>query len=97
MRIFFLPALFAAILALDLHAGQDQADEVTKNLTREIMTVQARGDYAAAKSMLATRAVVRPEVQRVLDRLSSVPVDIEPRFVTADALSGVGALSAPRP
>jgi hypothetical protein len=26
---------------------------------------------------------VRPTVQRVLDRLVNVPVDIEPRFVTA--------------
>jgi hypothetical protein len=57
-------------------------------LTREIMTVQSRGDYAAAKDMLARRAVVRSEVQRVLDRLTAVPVDIEPQFVTADELSG---------
>jgi hypothetical protein len=57
-------------------------------LTREIMTVQSRGDYAAARDMLARRAVVRPEVQRVLDRLQAVPVDIEPRYVTADELSG---------
>jgi hypothetical protein len=38
--------------------------------------------------MLAKRAVVRPDVQRVLDRLQGVPVDIEPQFVTADELSG---------
>jgi hypothetical protein len=57
-------------------------------LTREIMTMQAAGDYAAAKEMLAKRAVVRPDVQRVLDRLQGVPVDIEPQFVTADELSG---------
>ena len=38
-------------------------------LTREIMTLQAEGDYAKAKEMLARLAVVRPEVQKVLDRL----------------------------
>jgi hypothetical protein len=65
-------------------------------LTREIMTVQAAGDYAAAKEMLAKRAVVRPEVQRLLDRLQGVPVDIEPQFVTADELAG-RAPAAPRP
>jgi hypothetical protein len=64
-------------------------------MTREIMTLQARGDYAAAKDMLARRAVVRPEVQRVLDRLQGVPVDILPQFVTADELAGRAA--APRP
>ena len=30
--------------------------------------------------------VVRPDVQRVLDRLKAVPVDIELRFVTANTL-----------
>jgi hypothetical protein len=52
------------------------------DLTRDIMTMQAVGDYAAAKQMIAQLAVLRPPVQRVLDRLSGVPVDIEPRFVT---------------
>ena len=36
--------------------------------------------------MIEKMAVVRPPVQRVLDRLVNVPVDIEPRFVTAAAL-----------
>jgi hypothetical protein len=62
--------------------------DAVAGLTREIMTLQAAGDYAKAKDMLAQRAVVRPDVQRVLDRLQGVPVDIEPRFVTADELSG---------
>jgi hypothetical protein len=56
------------------------------DLTRDIMTLQARGDYAAAKAMMDKLGVVRPPVQAVLDKLKAVPVDIEPRFVTADAL-----------
>ena len=55
------------------------ADAVA-NLTRDIMTMQAVGDYAAAQAMLAKMVVVRPEVQAVLDKLTGVPVDIEPRF-----------------
>src|SRR4029077_20934369 len=57
------------------------ADAVTA-LTREIMTLQAEGTYAKAKAMLEKLGVVRPEVQKVLDRLTGVPVDIEPRFTT---------------
>ena len=57
------------------------------DLTRDLMTMQAVGDYAASRQMIATLAVVRPPVQRVLDRLASVPVDIEPRFVTAAQLA----------
>jgi hypothetical protein len=56
-------------------------------LTREIMTLQARGDSARARDMLARLAVVRPPVQQVLDRLRAVPVDVEPRFVTAEELT----------
>ena len=56
------------------------------DLTRELMTLQATGDYAAVKTMIDTLAVIRPPVQTVLDRLKDVPVDIEPRFVTAQQL-----------
>jgi hypothetical protein len=56
------------------------------DLTRDIMTMQATGDYAAAKALITKLGVVRPDVQKVLDRLEDVPVDIEPRFVTAEKL-----------
>jgi hypothetical protein len=67
-----------------VNAGRIKQNVV--DLTRDIMTMQAVGDYAAAKQMIAQLAVVRPPVQRALDRLSSVAVDIEPRFVTAAQL-----------
>jgi hypothetical protein len=60
--------------------------DAVSRLTGEIMTLQAEGDYARAKDMLARLAVVRPEIKRALDRLQSIPVDIEPRFTTAEAL-----------
>jgi uncharacterized protein YjbJ (UPF0337 family) len=55
-------------------------------LTREFMTIQAEGNYEKAKAMQARLGVIRPEVQRVLDKLKNVPIDIEPRFPTADEL-----------
>jgi hypothetical protein len=57
--------------------------EAVTALTREIMTLQAEGSYAKAKQMIDTLGVLRPPTKAVLDKLSSVPVDIEPRFVTA--------------
>jgi hypothetical protein len=62
------------------------------SLDHELLTLEATGDYAGAKKMLA-QGVIRPEVQRALERLKSVPTDIEPVFVTAEALSG--AVAAP--
>ena len=52
-------------------------------LTREIMTLQAEGSYAKARQMIETLGVLRPPTKAILDKLTSVPVDIEPRFVTA--------------
>jgi hypothetical protein len=57
-------------------------------LTRDIMTIQADGDYARATALGERMGVVRPPVQKALERLKDVPVDIEPRFVTAGQLPG---------
>ena len=60
--------------------------ENVTNLTHDLMTMQATGDYAAARQLLDSLAIVRPPTKAILDRLSRVPVDIEPRFKTAEAL-----------
>jgi hypothetical protein len=56
-------------------------------LTSEFMTLQAEGNYNRAKDLITRLGIVRPEVQRLLDQLRSVPVDIEPRFTTAAGLA----------
>ena len=60
-----------------------KAKKAVTDLTRQIMTIQATGDYAAADALLKKMVVVRPEIQHVLDRLSDVPVDIAPKPITA--------------
>ncbi|WP_141594524.1 hypothetical protein [Myxococcus sp. AB056] len=56
------------------------------SLTKQLMEIQGRGDRKAAEALLAKHGVVRPPVRRVLERLKDVPVDIEPRYVTAEEL-----------
>ena len=56
-------------------------DAVT-TLTRELLTIEADGDYKKAKTLLDGQGVVRPEVQQMLERLQAVPVDIEPKYAT---------------
>jgi Peptidase family M49 len=56
------------------------------SLTTEILTLQGRGDRAGAQQLLQKMAVIRPPIQALLDRLKDVPIDIEPRFVSADKL-----------
>ena len=66
--------------------NRDRVKEGVAGLTRDIMTIQAEGNYAAAKALGENMGVVRPPVQKVLDKLASIPVDIEPQFTAADQL-----------
>ncbi|MCP3062191.1 hypothetical protein LXT21_25715 [Myxococcus sp. K38C18041901] len=56
------------------------------SLTKQLMEIQAKGDRKAAEALLAKMGVIRPPVRKVLERLKDVPVDIEPRYVTAEEL-----------
>ena len=51
------------------------------------MTLQAEGSYSKARDLIDRLGVIRPQVQTILDRLTKVPVDIEPKFVTAETLA----------
>jgi hypothetical protein len=58
--------------------------DAVRKLTGEILTVEAEGSYEKAKAMLDKYGVIRPEMQKGLDKLGSVPVDIEPKFTLAE-------------
>jgi hypothetical protein len=83
LQLNFLLDAGAFVVNPDGTFGVDRAriKDAVRDLTGQIMTLQARGDRAGAGALLEKMAVVRPPVQRVLDRLSSVPVDIEPQYV----------------
>ena len=61
--------------------------QAVRDLDHEFLTIEATGDYAGAMKMLETLSVIRPEVQRALDRLMHIPTDIEPIFVTASRIA----------
>ena len=42
--------------------------------------------YEKAKALLDKYGVIRPAMQKTLDKLSNVPVDIEPRFTLAERI-----------
>ncbi len=61
--------------------------QAVRDLTHELLTIEARGDYASANRLLAELGVLRPGLTKALERLKDIPVDIEPRFSTADELT----------
>ena len=52
--------------------------DAVRDLTHDLLTIEAQGDYAAAKKMLDTLGVVRPAMQRAIDSLKDLPTDIDP-------------------
>jgi hypothetical protein len=60
--------------------------QVVRDLTHELLTIEARGDYKAGQAILDRLGVIRPVVRQALDRMVDIPVDIEPQFVTANKL-----------
>ncbi len=61
--------------------------DAVRDLTHDLLTVEAEGNYAGAKQMLDTLGVLRPEFKQALDKLGDIPVDIEPIFVTANQVA----------
>jgi hypothetical protein len=58
-----------------------------QELDHDLLTLEATGDYAGAKKMLDELGVVRPGLKKVLDTLTDIPTDVEPVFLTANAMS----------
>jgi len=68
-------------------------DAVNK-LTREILTIEAEGSFEKARAILDKYALIRPAMKSALDRLSDVPVDIEPIFPLASSLGDTDQAAA---
>ena len=56
------------------------------DLDREFLTIEATGDYARAQAFMTRYVVIRPDVQKGLDKMQVVPNDIRPAFTTAAKL-----------
>ena len=61
--------------------------DAVRDLAHDLLTIEATGDYEAAKRMLDTMGVVSPDIAATLGKVESVPVDIGPVFVTANQLA----------
>jgi Peptidase family M49 len=69
--------------ALDLKKFRSAVSE----LDHDLLTIEAQGDYAAAKKLLDEMGVLRPILTKAFDRLEGIPTDIDPVFETADELA----------
>lgn len=59
---------------------RDRIEGAVRDLAHDVLMIEARGDYAAAKRFVAKYRKMPPEMKRALRRLDVVPVDIRPRY-----------------
>jgi hypothetical protein len=75
-------------IRFDAATGKFTADDAkmkdaVRKLTHDLLTIEAEGSYEKAKAILDKYSLIRPDMKGALDRLTSVPVDIEPIFPLA--------------
>ena len=80
-------------ISYDSNAGTFAIDQArikgaVRDLTHDLLTLEAQGSYPEAKELLDKYGVIRPEMQHAFDRLGNVPVDIEPIFPRAAGVAG---------
>jgi hypothetical protein len=66
----------------------DLFDKAVRSLAGALLRIQAEGDLAAARALLARYGEMPPEVRGALDRLDGVPVDIRPHYTLGSRLLG---------
>lgn len=90
MQFNYLLDKGAFVAAADgtFHVDLTKIKDAISSLDHDLLTLEATGNYDGAKKMLSQLSVVRPEVQKALDRLKAIPTDIEPIYVTANELTG---------
>ncbi|KAK6129885.1 hypothetical protein DH2020_036356 [Rehmannia glutinosa] len=66
----------------------DKVEDAVESLSREILTIQGKGDKGAANSLLLKHCVMTQQLKSALDKLEmiKVPVDILPDFPIADEI-----------
>jgi peptidase M49-like protein len=57
--------------------------DAVRKLTGELLTIEAEGSHEKAKAMLDKYALIRPAMKKAFEKLTDVPVDIEPNFPLA--------------
>jgi hypothetical protein len=80
-------------IAYDERAGTfsivpSKIKDAVRKLTHDLLTIEAEGSYDGAKAILDKYGVVRPQMQKALDSLKGVPVDIEPSYPLAVMRAG---------
>lgn len=57
-----------------------RARKAIASLTSNILAIQERGDFAAAREFVSTYCTINPEIDQLLHKISSIPIDIRIKY-----------------
>lgn len=60
--------------------AEGKIEEAIKQLCHDILMIQAQGDYQKAKALIDRYRVLSPQLQRAVDAVKHVPIDIFPIY-----------------
>lgn len=60
--------------------NRDKIHEAVKALSHEVLMIEALGDYDRAKALVEKYKIVQPSLEKALEALKEVPIDIKPVY-----------------
>jgi hypothetical protein len=63
-----------------LSLDETKMEDVIKELSNKILIIQAEGDYNAAKKFIDESSVMTPLMEKIMDNLKHIPIDIKPIY-----------------
>ncbi len=66
-----------------LDVNVDKIEPAIKDLSNKVLTIEAEGDYAAAKALIEQYSVMTPFMEKVIESLADLPIDIRPNYEIA--------------
>ena len=64
-------------------------EDGVKALSKDVLMIEALGDYKAAKAFVDKYKVMSPLMQKCVDDLKHVPIDIRPSFPVVNELMSI--------
>jgi hypothetical protein len=61
----------------------DRFPAAVRKLARTLLMIEGDGDYQAAQALLAAKAAIPPDLQRAIESLAEIPVDLEFEYQVA--------------
>lgn len=63
-----------------LDLNMEKMSTAIKSLAHEVLVIEAEGDYAAAKTLIAKYSVMTPFMEKTIESLETLPIDIRPEY-----------------